>query len=66
MGTASRSPTDWDAVAKAAHDAYFEGHGVLSADWESLTDLEKRGWVAACTAGVATFLRERLAARGRP
>jgi len=63
MAFGSRSPTDWDAVAKAAHDAYFEAHGVRTYDWHSLSDHEKRGWVAACTAGVAAFLYERLAAR---
>ena len=59
----SRKPTDWDEVAKSAHDAYFEAHGVSSADWNALSDFERRAWVAACTATVAAFLRDRLAAR---
>lgn len=63
MGSASRNPTDWDAVAKAAHDAYFEAHGVRTYDWHSLSDHEKAAWVRAATASVATFLYERLAAR---
>ena len=61
---APRVLTDWDSVAKSAHDAYFEGHGVQTYDWNALSDLEKRAWVAACTAGVANFLYARLHARG--
>lgn len=66
MGSGSRSPTDWDAVAKAAHDAYRETYGAMPAEWAELDEREKRAWVASCTAGVASFLRERLAARARP
>jgi hypothetical protein len=66
MGSGSRSPTDWDAVAQAAHDAYAETYGPLESDWTELSEKEKRAWIAACTAGVASFLRERLAARARP
>lgn len=66
MASASRSTTDWDEVAKAAHDAYVETYGGLDSRWSELTEREQRAWVAACTAGVAAFLRERLVARGRP
>jgi hypothetical protein len=65
VGSASaRAPTDWDAVAKAAHDAYRESYGAMPAEWSELDEREKRAWVAACTAGVTSFLYERLAARG--
>lgn len=58
-------PTDWDAVAKAAHDAYRETYGAGEGQWSELDEREKRAWVAAATAGVSSFLYERLAARGR-
>lgn len=57
--------TDWDAVAKAAHDAYRETYGAIPSEWAELTEQEKHAWVAAATAGVSSFLYERLAARGR-
>lgn len=64
MASASRSPTDWDTVAKAAHDAYREQYGAGESHWDELDEREKRAWVAAATACVSSFLYERLAARG--
>jgi hypothetical protein len=56
-------PTDWDAVAKAAHDAYRDAYDALPSEWAELDEREKRAWVAACTAGVARFVHERMIAR---
>jgi hypothetical protein len=64
VASGSRSPTDWDTIAKAAHDAYRESYGA-DGEWSELDEREKRAWVAAVTAGVSSFLYERLAARER-